>query len=533
MPFSRSVSGGRAGGPGRVRYALAALIALTAFCAMASSAFAKKTPHIEIVRQGPPPEGTIPPNTTYFTTIQAAVNATVANRGDWVLIEPGVYPEEVKVVKEHSDIHIRGMNRNTVIVDGQHEAKPDGRNGILIEQANDVWVENLTVRNFDRANSKGELDPEGSGGNEIWWTGQKSGETDKHAGQNRLRGWWGSYLTAYDTSFDGGYGIFTQHATEGSWENIYASGFNDSGIYIGACWECKARVSKATMEYNAVGYSGSNSGGRLVIEKSTFAKNSAGIVPNGENPGDGPPPQNGICNAKKPHTPYYLFTSTTIEHCTILKENLVTENNNLEVPANHSTEKAPWGVGIELPGDMGDLVENNTITNNVNNGVLGFEYPNPYPPVTRKECPKEKEAKGECAATIFFQLTGNKIVNNTFESNGTSGKEFASDITLQGGVFPHGQYTSDNNCVSGNTFAGLGTASFPTAIEGTWGCANSTTPPPNNGLAGIGYVVTLSEEAASGLRKEKATPEPPAQPTMPEPCEHVPANPLCPTGEGY
>ena len=28
-----------------------------------------------------------------------------------------------------------------------------------------MWIENLTVRNFDRAT------PEGSGGNEIWWNG--------------------------------------------------------------------------------------------------------------------------------------------------------------------------------------------------------------------------------------------------------------------------------------------------------------------------------------------------------------------------
>ena len=97
------------------------------------------------------------------------------------------------------------------------------------------------------------------------------------------------------------------------------------------------------------------------------------------------------------------------------------------MPANPSTEKAPWGVGVELPGDMANLVENNTITNNVNNGVLGFEYPNPYPP---QECTKQQEEEG-CVKTIFFQLSGNKIANNTFEGNGTNGKAFNSDITLR------------------------------------------------------------------------------------------------------
>ena len=64
---------------------------------------------------------------------------------------------------------------------------------------------------------------------------------------------------------------------------------------------------------------------------------------------------------------------------------------------------APWGVGIELPGDYADLVEGNTITNNPTDGVLAFEYPNPFPPGP---------------TTIYFQLAGNKIANNTFSGNG-------------------------------------------------------------------------------------------------------------------
>ena len=86
----------------------------------------------------------------------------------------------------------------------------------------------------------------------------------------------GAYLTAYDTGLSGGYGIFTGNETEGSWENIYASGFADSGIYIGACQECNARVSGATMENNALGYSGSNAGGKLLLENSIYRRNTVG-----------------------------------------------------------------------------------------------------------------------------------------------------------------------------------------------------------------------------------------------------------------
>jgi hypothetical protein len=129
-----------------------------------------------------------------------------ASAGDYVLIEPGVYDEPVKVPSAQSGIWIRGMNRNTVIIDGQHKAA----NGIEIDQANDVWVENLTVRNFDQSESCGDEDC----GNEIWWNGgAESGKIGAH-------GWYGSYLTAYDTGLLGGYGIFTNNEVEGSWENI-------------------------------------------------------------------------------------------------------------------------------------------------------------------------------------------------------------------------------------------------------------------------------------------------------------------------
>ncbi len=510
MPLRGTARSRSARSAARARYLIGALVAVVAFGAMTSSALASKTPHVNIVSQSGPPPGPIPPNTSYYTTIQAAVNATRNKYGDWVLVEPGTYNEEVVVTSAHSGIHIRGMDRNSVVLDGKGEAAPGGSNGIEVLKTNNVSIENMTARNYDRPT------PDGPEGNGFYWDG---GENSNREGAH---GWIGKYLTAYDTTLNGGYGIFTQNEKEGEWENIYASGYNDSGIYIGACWECKARVSKATIEYNAVGYSGSNSGGRLVIEKSTFRHNSAGIVPNGENPGDGPPPQNGKCDAHKPHSPYVKFTTTNIARCTIFKENLVTENNDLEVPANPSTEHAPWGVGVELPGDAADLIENNVITKNVNNGVLGFEYPNPYPP--EEGCTQELEEKGLCTRTIFFQLTGNKIADNVFEENGTSGKEFASDITLQGGIYPYHQHMSTMNCVTGNS---LTAGTFPVNIEGTWGCQNNTTPPPNNGLAAIGYVVILSEESAL-LRKPVGQPAPPSQETMPNPCENVPSNPLCP-----
>ncbi len=480
--------------PVHLRHVLVAALVAVAFGAMTASAMAKG--RVEIVSQSGPPPGPIPANTHYFTTIQAAVNAT--GHGDWVLIEPGVYDEEVLVEKPHSNIHIRGLDRNGVILDGQHKPLPGGSNGIEVRETSKVWIENLTARNFDRAEA------DGPGGNEIWWNG------GENSGTVNAREWYGAYLTAYDDGLNGGYGIFTNNETIGSWYDIYASGFNDAGIYLGACQECRAHISDATMEYNAVGYSGSNSGGELTIEDSRFAHNTDGIVPNSENPGDGPPPQDGECNRKNLQHPNPTphIASTAVARCTILRGNEITENDNLSAPGNPSTNAAPWGVGVLLPGDYADLLEGNTITNNPNNGVLGFEYPNPFPPT---------------AQTIYFQLAGNKIANNTFTNNGYTKASYAGDVTLQGGIFSSGKSQSTNNCVSGNSFTA---ATYPANIEETWGCQNTTTPNPNNGFGAIEYLIQL--QAESEARESVGQPVPGPQSTMPSPCDGVPKTTLCP-----
>jgi hypothetical protein len=87
------------------------------------------------------------------------------------------------------------------------------------------------------------------------------------------------------------------------------------------CQECKARITRATMENNSLGYSGSNSGGSLAIERSLFRHNSSGVLPNSENPGDAPPPQDGECNREnieKPN-PTPTITTTRIPRCTVIR----------------------------------------------------------------------------------------------------------------------------------------------------------------------------------------------------------------------
>jgi hypothetical protein len=432
-----------------------------------------------------------------YPTIQGAVNA--ANPSDWVLIEPDEYDESVRV--ETPGLHIRGMNRNTVILDGQHEEVPGGRNGIEVFKTNNISIENLTVRNFDRA------ERDGGNGNEIWWNGGDG------TGKIGAEGWHGAYLTAYDTptacgqpackGLLGGYGLFVSNSIKGSMENVYASGFNDSGLYIGACRDCQGKVSGATVENSSLGYSGTNSGGRLIIEKSTFRHNAAGLVPNSLAKDDEPPPQDGACSSAENTSETPTFESTKFRRCTIFRNNLMTENNNHRTPANSTTAAGIPGVGVELVATYGDLLEKNTISNNENNGVLGFEFPNPESEPT------------------FFQLSGNEIAKNTFAGNGTAGGEFAGDVTLEGGMFPTEETAqSTNNCLVGNSFT---SATFPANIEQTWGCSKKTTPNP--GVEPFVYIKTLSLEAEG--HPQEGQPAPPEQPTMPKPCKGVPKNILC------
>ena len=416
---------------------------------------------------------------SHYSTIQAAVHA--AGRGDWILIDRGVYHGQVLI--KTADLHLRGIDRNAVILDGRHRVG----NGIEVYKTNGVWIENLMVRNFDRS-SRDNFDT----GNEIWWNG---GRTTPRIG---LHGWWGQYLTAYDTGLLGGYGVYAGESVSGWMKHIYASGFNDAGVYVGACRDCGALLQDVVSEHNGIGYSGSNSGGHLIIEDSVFRDNRFGIAPNSDALGDPPSPQDGACNGGSNRSSTPTFPTTVIARCTIIRNNVVADNGNIHAPTDSDAQEAPWGVGIELPGTYADLIENNTITGNPNFGVLGFEFPDPFPP-TR--------------STIYFQLSGNRISSNRFSSNGF--RSGGADIGLAGGVF--GSRNSVNNCVSGNVFA----TSVPAGIEGTWGCQNATTPNPGGGL--LPEILSLFDVRFTPM----AQPAPKSQPSMPHPCSGVPRNPLC------
>jgi hypothetical protein len=411
-----------------------------------------------------------------MTSIQAAVDQ--AQPCDWIVIPAGTYRESVLV--KTPNVHLRGLNRNRVVLDGQHR---HGVNGIEI-RADGVSVENLTVRNFDGGSD--------GTGNEIWWNGGDG------SGTIGIHGWTGRYLTTYDTGLDGEYGLFTSNAVDGSWDHVYASGFADSGIYLGACRDCRAVISHALVERNALGYSGTNSGGHVVVQDSIFRNNSVGVAPNSLASDDPPPPQLGTCDSGANTSPTPTLATTRLSRCTVFRRNRVEQNNNLTAPANETTIQLPWGTGIELLGTYGDLIANNVVTGNRNFGILAHEYPDPFPPT---------------AATVYFQSAGNRI-----SANVVRGSKW--DIALEGGLF--GAKQSVNDCVAANRYR----TSLPQDL-GPWSCANATTPNVDTATANAILQLVLRLQSGSLARRPRGQPAPPAQPTMPNPCAGIPANTLC------
>jgi hypothetical protein len=393
-------------------------------------------------------------------SLQAAVDR--ARPCDWILLPPGVYRGSVAI--RTADVHLRGLDRNRVIVDGAHGVG----NGITVE-ANGVSIENLTVRNFDRRSPNDDAT-----GTQVRWRG--------------VHGWSGRYLTAYDTGLLGGYGLWASNSRGGVLEHIYASGFDDSGLYVGACRDCVTVVRHALSERNLIGLAATNASGHFVVRSSTFRENAVGVSFN-SSVSDPPPPQLGACEAGTNRTAAPAITTTLISRCTVFTDNRVLDNNALDVPSNTASVRPGAGIGIDLLGAYADAITANVIAGNHNVGVLGL----PLPP----------------AGPTRFAFAGNRIAGNRI-----AGSRVA--LALAGG-------SSVDNCVRLNH----GAPTEPADLE-PWSCAHATTP--GMPAASTRRILELERRLHAKLaaHRHSGQPAPPPQPTMPRPCRGVPPNPLCP-----
>ncbi len=500
-----------------------------------------------------------------FHSIQAAVNA--ARPGDWILIGPGDYKTtEISTPRGASqfpaavlittpDVHIRGMNRRTVIVDGTRPGSAvcsnkgsaqnfgvhgsatssasayaaraasgaSGLNGLMVFKAGDVSIENLTACNF--------LGGARAAGNEIWWNGgAESGKVGGH-------GFTGQYLTTTSTYLKNQsaaaevsaaqYGVFSSNWSGGTWNQIYASNFNDSGFYIGACRQvCDQTVNHAWAEFNALGYSGSNSGGRMLIENSQFDHNEDGFDTDSQN-GDNPAPQNGAC------PPGVSPPVKGAHSCWVFIHNDVHDNNNPNVPAAGLAAAGPVGTGMSVSGGRNDTVMDNTFAHNNAWGVI-------FVPFLDNGRPCDGGTFGGVLGptSCLWDDYGDALVGNTFRHNGSYGHPTNGD-------FAEVNFQTDpgSDCYSGNHEAGgapvqpAGAAAMQTA---TPTCATTTTPAGSSDGSFLGEVLCDSRvEISPGTPASCPTGQyprvtrivmhrlPRSLKSMPDPCAGVPSDPWC------
>ncbi len=489
-----------------------------------------------------------------YSSIQAAVNA--AKPGDWILIGPGDYktsPHSIRtpegapsfpagVLITKANLHIRGMNRNTVIVDGTKPgsalcsrrasaqnfglkgsgsgsgyaysaaSKASGSNGLMVYKAPNVSIENLTVCNF--------LGGSRDAGNGIWWNGgADSGKVGGH-------GFYGAYLTATSTFFRdeataATYGIFSSNWTGGSWDQTYASNFNDSGYYIGACAQiCDQTVDHAHGQFNALGYSGSNSGGRLVIKNSEFDNNEDGFDTNSQN-GDNPPPQDGAC----PNNGISPITHT--HSCWVFMHNYVHDNNNPNIPSAGAAAAGPVGTGVSVSGGRDDTIIDNRFVNNGAWGVILVAYPDQGPPCTGGTPNFPLLGAGSC----LYDDWGNALIDNKFAHNGWFGNPTNGDfaqLNLESG--------HPTDCYNGNTEQGGGSVtSSPAGLQQLHPtCDGSLAPAQLGPFLGEVYCdsqldtsLCLPTDHYPRRTRVVMHPLPKHLATMPNPCNGVPSNPWC------
>ena len=251
-----------------------------------------------------------------YPTIQKAV--TAASPGSLVKIKPGVYDEAVTV--QTNNLVIKGVDRFRTVLHGRDKKG----NGFLVDDARNVRISNLTVRNY-RSN--------GIFFNDV--TGYQADRID--AIKNRT------------------YGVYAFNSYNGVFKKSFGYGSGDSAFYVGQCLGCGALLERLVAKKNFLGYSGTNATG-VVIRNSVWTQNGAGVVPN-----------------TLPTEEFAPNRGTTIYNNKIFK------NNYKTIPAAGFSETVsiPFGTGVWLAGTHNNEVRNNEIYDHESFGVFVSESIHP------------------------------------------------------------------------------------------------------------------------------------------------------------
>jgi hypothetical protein len=348
-----------------------------------------------------------------FVDVTSAIAAS--QPGDVILIAPGTYPGGIEVPQDKPGITIRGEDRNSVVFDGE-----DLRPTAIEVSADGVTLENLTAHDFTA--------------NGFEW--------------ESVHGFAGRYLTVWNVGL---YGIYAISSRDGVIEDSYVSAAADAGFSIGECQPCDATIRRVTATLSAVGYSGTNAGGNLVVEDSHFLLDGVGILPNSYDVGLQPPPQRDA----------------------IFRRNEVVGTGTVVTPRT-SPLAGFHGVGIGIAGGQGNLVEDNDVRGSARYGIAVFTAVD--------------------SETNWFPAR-NHVNGNRVSDSGIA------DLALSGG-------SGQENCFQGNV---AGTA-LPAGIADTCSSFGTTDPkveadlvkPPRVLLIGLPVPPAFSDMTPPG-----------PQPTMP------------------
>lgn len=448
-----------------------------------------------------------------YRDIQDAVDA--AKPGDWILIAPGDYHESpranVGVLVTTPRVHLRGMDRSSVVVDGTLPNAPQpcdgdpawqnagpsgtGRSGIVVK-ASGVSVDNLTVCNFvgqDRS------------GMQLAFDG---GYGTARVGLGEFEA---SDITATSTAASGtradvaSYGIFVSNTRgPGSITDSAAANMSDSAFHIGGCRDCNTVFDHDLAQHSAIGFTAVNAGGRLVLEHSTITDNGAGIDLASEQDLSAPPPQDGACPAGRRGP-----VASNSGSCTAILANTVTNNNDPNVPGNagHGGTLKFIGAGIYLAGGRNDTVTANTVTDQGSYGIATLIYPWQGPSATRaSHCQGGQTLVA--GPLCLFNAYGNRITGNRLADNGTFGNPTNGDLADATLAKDPANCFSDNTSPSGaavstapdglQTAAGTCAAHDSGALFGMLGvqiaCATQALGPCENGnpASALGSIKALA-----------------------------------------
>jgi hypothetical protein len=217
-------------------------------------------------------------------------------------------------------------------------------------------------------------------------------------------------------------------------------------------------------EWNGLGYSGTNAGGSLVIARSAFHDNRAGVVPNSGS-----------------------YEELAPERETAIVGNHVYNNGNARTAAIEIAQVAT-GNGILLAGGIDNVVERNLVTGHDSIGIGAVPLP-------------ERALSPNDADAVDFDARGNTVRDNELSANGYDlvAVTNISDASDGGG-----------NCFAGNAY----TSSAPPAIEEVLPC----------GAPASGFVADVALLSATFLAPKPPSvdyetvdlPAPPALANMPK-----------------